>query len=252
MRRRAWPSPRGAPRSAAQREAQDRFRIVQKAAAYLAPDALIYIRKATEDSPLLVRDVVTMQLYGRWLAFTLPDGRTLMPQPPINDVSEALDVLGNTVGSFLRRTPDGWRTVPGPTVYPFRGCSVSYVNASINISAGFVVPWNVEAFDTDNFHSNTVNPSRFTIPAGVSYVEVTMQVVAFAVTAGTNWEANVRKNGVFFQYCCGGEAGGAIGAFLTGTSGPIPVVQGDYLDIVIRCTDTSVEFRPRAQLKVLA
>lgn len=109
LRYRAWPTPRGKPKTKEQREAQELFRTVQKAAQYFAPEMLAYIYKATANSPLLVRDVVTMQLYGRWLAITLDSGRQLYPMTAINEVSEALDVLGNAIGAYLVRHADGWR-----------------------------------------------------------------------------------------------------------------------------------------------
>mgnify|MGYP003580209904 CR=1 FL=1 len=112
---RAWPEKRGAPKTAAEADRQAMFRIVQKAAAYLAPGALEYIHKATKNSPLLVRDVVTMQLYNRWMTFQLEDGREIWPMPAYYDVSEALDVLTNIVGDYLVRTEQGWK---GASAHP--------------------------------------------------------------------------------------------------------------------------------------
>lgn len=115
---RAWPAKRGKPKTKAEKEANDLFRIVQKAAAYLAPGCLAYIHKATQGSPLLIRDVVTMQLYNRWMAFTLEDGTQIMPMTAIQDVSDALDVLGKDVDYVLIRRPEGWRTVSREAFLP--------------------------------------------------------------------------------------------------------------------------------------
>lgn len=106
---RAWPRSRGPAKTKAEKAAQDKFALIQRMAAYLAPGVLAYIHKAVGNSPLLPRDVVTMMLYNRWMAFDLEDGRTLWPMVAYNDVSEALDVLTKEVGDYLVRTAGGWR-----------------------------------------------------------------------------------------------------------------------------------------------
>lgn len=144
-RTRIWPEPRGAPKTKADRDRQEQFRVVQKLISYFAPGMLAYIYKATKNSPLLVRDVGTMLLFGRWLAFELTDGRTLHPMPAIQDVSEALDVLGKTIGDYLVRTAEGWRAVsalPDPPGTKKQGWAYRSGNVA-GIAGGFArVPFN--------------------------------------------------------------------------------------------------------------
>lgn len=128
---RVWPTGRGRPKTKAQKEAQDKFALVQRMAAYLAPGVLAYIHKAVANSPLLPRDVVTMQLYNRWMAFDLEDGRTLWPMTARNDVSEALDVLTKAIGDYLVRTPSGWA---GASTLPSPPTRLKQVTATLNVN----------------------------------------------------------------------------------------------------------------------
>jgi hypothetical protein len=63
--------------------------------------------------------------------------------------------------------------------------SGALVNATTNLSVVnntlTIIDWNQEIFDTDGFHDNSTNPSRLTIPADVSRVQI---------TAGNVWDSN--------------------------------------------------------------
>lgn len=135
---RAWPTARGKAKTKAQKEAQDKFALVQRMAAYLAPGVLAYIHKAVDNSPLLPRDVVTMMLYNRWMAFDLEDGRTLWPMTARTDISEALDIITKEIGDYLVRTSTGWAgasTLPTPPGRIRQGAA--RLSANIASSSGF-------------------------------------------------------------------------------------------------------------------
>lgn len=143
---RAWPTPRGPAKTKALKESRDKFALVQKMAAYLAPGVLAYIHKAVDNSPLLPRDVVTMMLYNRWMAFDLEDGRTIWPMTARTDVSEALDILTKEVGDYLVRTSAGWRGASTLPMQPTRvKQAAAYLSAPMQTAPGFRdrVPFNV-------------------------------------------------------------------------------------------------------------
>jgi hypothetical protein len=171
---RAWPVNRGKPKTKAEADAQDEFRLAQKMASYFAPGCLAYIHKATAKSPLLVRDVVTMQLYNRWMAFQLEDGRTLYPMPAINDVSESLDVLGSAEGMFLLRTPEGWRGVPYVPVEPKQTVTARVaINTGFNVPSGTIpalLPDEVRSDPDGWWQGNTIRGFKPTQP-GIYYLE---------------------------------------------------------------------------------
>lgn len=75
---------------------------------------MLNLTKSVENSPLLPRDALTMMLSARLMAFILPDGRILWPMTARNDVSEALDVLGDAQeGDQLIRGKDSWTLTQG-------------------------------------------------------------------------------------------------------------------------------------------
>ena len=112
LRVRSWPRARGAPKTKAQKERQDWFRDVQKAANYQAPQQMNEIIAATDGTPLLPRDIFTHMMSGRMLTFTLPNGRTLFPMAFRKEVSKSLDAISQTVGDMLIRTNEGWAAIP--------------------------------------------------------------------------------------------------------------------------------------------
>lgn len=113
-RTRIWPRPRGPAKTADDFDRQDKFRQAQLATKYFAPTLYADAITATEGTPLLPRDIMTMQLFNRLVAFILPDGRILWPMAARNDVSAALDVITADQGDMLIRGPDGWVAFTGP------------------------------------------------------------------------------------------------------------------------------------------
>lgn len=86
-----------------------------------------------------------------------------------------------------------WGAAPSPT-----GAGVL-----VNASSGTTVPsatyttinWNSEIFDTDNFHSNTTNNSRLTIPAGLGGLyQVSVNLDYYSTVANVSI-VRVLKNG---------------------------------------------------------
>lgn len=68
----------------------------------------------------------------------------------------------------------------------FSGCSVRGVATTIANNTTTVLDYTVETFDTANYHSNTTNPSRITIPAGKAGYYLIIAKVEWNTNAGGN------------------------------------------------------------------
>lgn len=64
-----------------------------------------------------------------------------------------------------------------------------------NYSAGAMVAWDSEDYDVGGWHDNSSNPSRLTVPSGVSKVRLSGAIIA-SLTTGSEWNSiNIFKNG---------------------------------------------------------
>jgi len=145
------------------------------------------LMEATKGTVWMPRDVFISAARGR--AWLLQDnqGRVYYPMAFREEVSESLDAITQFAGSMLFRGPLLWQPIepgsPGdiliyvdddnsplwspPTdlVGTFKGARVNRTSAqSINNATTTPVSFDNERYDTDGFHSNSTNPTRFTIP----------------------------------------------------------------------------------------
>lgn len=136
--------------------------------------------------------------------------------------------------------------VPVAAVPRFMGVQV-YLSGSTsaqNYSAGIAIPFAAEAFDTDGFHDPVTNNARLTIPAGlgVRKVKVSATVRVSSITAGSDNYLSIRKNGSDIYIGAPAlhhENSAATATTISVTSGPIPVVAGDWFDCWFSTSDTS-------------
>lgn len=118
----------------------------------------------------------------------------------------------------------------------FRGC-LAYNSADrtgLNQTAGGVLTFNSESYDTDSIHDTSSNTSRLTVPTGVTYVRLSYAISAQNVTGGADCFAAVKKNGSFMTI-------GAPSVVLDAQSSTIPrvaatspilaVTAGDYFEL---------------------
>lgn len=104
----------------------------------------------------------------------------------------------------------------------------------INASAGdTLITWNSETYDTNSFHDNSTNPSRLTIPSGVSYARLSFQIEIDNVTAGVDCFVNLYKNGSILTVGGAQISDDAVNATtrMTGSSAIIAVTAGDYFEL---------------------
>lgn len=111
---RGWPRKRGAAKTQAQRDSQEKFRQSQAATRYISPTMMADMIDARRGTPILPRDILTSMLAGTLIAPILEDGRKLFPVAFKNTVSDALDVFTQTPGQSLIRGDEYWEAfTPG-------------------------------------------------------------------------------------------------------------------------------------------
>ncbi len=95
------------------------------------------------------------------------------------------------------------------------------------------VQWNNEVYDTDGYHDNSTNPSRFTIPSGSSGL---IRLSASIAASGSTSELGISfyKNGTKitdYEYDTENVAGN-----ICAVSAPISCTTDDYFEVAIRAT----------------
>lgn len=191
IRVRAWPRKRGQQATPKQKANQEKFAQVQRASRYIAPQTYSQIVNATQGTPLLPRDIVTMIMFNRVAAFTLPDGRTLYPMPVRKDVSEALDSISQTEGDTLVRGPEGWIALPygGGGGAAMRAAKTYLPNeASTSGAAPWYPNFSAVAFDPEGW--TIPNPGYFTPNQPGLYMIVIHGMSGYEAFYGAAWQKN--------------------------------------------------------------
>jgi uncharacterized membrane protein len=112
-----------------------------------------------------------------------------------------------------------------------------------NYSGGVLITWDAETYDTDGIHDNVTNPSRLTVPAGVSWVRLIGQIDTSLVTAGSDTYIYMTKNG---STAFAGTPQLSLDLVSITTprgqiqTPPLQVSPGDYFEFGINCADTSI------------
>lgn len=114
MRTRKWPIKRGKKRTPAQAAVMEKFRLMQLATKFFAPEMYDFWARQVEGTPLLPRDAMTMMLSNRLADFQLPEGKMLVPVTARNDVSRSLDALNPKPGQTLVRGEEFWEASEPP------------------------------------------------------------------------------------------------------------------------------------------
>lgn len=116
------------------------------------------------------------------------------------------------------------------------------VGAKLTLTTDLNIPESIDTlitfastqFDTGPFW-NVSNPTRITIPTGVTYVEVVVSLASRMIQAGTaDYIVRLKKNGVEFQaYIIDNQFWGPPPI----SSGVLPVIAGDYIQVEVWCTE---------------
>ncbi|HET98798.1 MAG TPA: hypothetical protein ENH89_00190 [Aurantimonas coralicida] len=116
LRVRKWPKKRGTPKSASQRWWNDWFRQANLLTHYVDAASQRRAIELTAGTGKYPRDILLQAMRGRLYTWIDQNGNRWYPMAGIQDISESLDVLAQTVGSVLVRAVDRWRAPPPGTV----------------------------------------------------------------------------------------------------------------------------------------
>lgn len=128
----------------------------------------------------------------------------------------------------------GWRIGNNPFLAQllFLGARVSFASSvSLTSGSSTTIDFDTEDFDSGGFHSNVTNPSRLTVPAGVTKVVVTAGV-DFAANATGRRLVTVVKNGSTSVGQHGDDAAASGNHRHAITTGVLEVSEGDYFTVV--------------------
>ncbi len=254
IRIRKWPKKRGTPTSEKQLYWIDWFRQANYLAKYVDAATARLAIALTKGSGKYPRDIILQAMRGRLYSWQDQNGKKWYPMAAVQDISESLDVLAQTVGSVLVRATDRWRAPP-PTnigdVLTYQGPAASPLwapaaggggfsgGALIGKTAGQLIPnatwttltWDDETYDTANLHDNVTNNSRITVPAGTNYIS--LNVALKWTSSSTGYRSfQFRKNGS--STFPGGSAVryNAIGNSQNSLQSPVmQVAEDDYFEI---------------------
>lgn len=112
IRVRMWPRPRGKPKSKAQQDQVDRFRLAQKLFGFLPASQQLSARQITAGTVLMPRDIFLGMASGTFVNIQEEGGPTLWPMTARTEMSEFLDIIGQQPGDMLVRNDDLWDRLP--------------------------------------------------------------------------------------------------------------------------------------------
>lgn len=137
--------------------------------------------------------------------------------------------------------------VVGPSI---TGCLVKNASdlTAQNYSAGGVVNWGSEVYDSSSLHDTGSNTSRITIPAGLNGRTGILKanIRLSSVSLNISPAVFIAKNGSFLTVWLGEgrqlakSGGGSAAVPVEAESQPIVLSTGDFFEAVISCGDTSV------------
>ena len=247
VRVRKWPKKYGKLRSEAQAYWVDWFRQANLLAKYADGMAQARAIAMTKGSGLYPRDVMLKAMRGRLYVWADDNGWKWYPVAAIQDISESLDVLAQTIGSVLCRAPDRWRSVvpgnPGdvltyqgslapPEWLPatgaggFSGGCLAYNSAAVTLLNGAAVklPFDGETYDTATIHDPVTNNTDFVVPSGTTWIRASMNGRFNGAINGEIW---MEINGAKFPGH--GHYQDTTAVHSTAISAVVPVVAGDIL-----------------------
>ena len=111
---RVWPKSRGRTLSDKTKNQMEWFRQAQWATKYWPAICQWQYAQAVSGTPLLPRDLMTMNMAGRMNTIAFNNGKVIWPVVARQDVSASLDILGNQQGYMLIRGASFWEAQPVP------------------------------------------------------------------------------------------------------------------------------------------
>ena len=102
----------------------------------------------------------------------------------------------------------------------------------------FPIPFNLEDYDSDDIHDNSVNPNRLTVPPGVTHVKIIGQVQWQDSSAGSR-QISITKNGITgfgghaLNLISPADAANDPATVHQAVSPVVEVVEGDYFEVMV-------------------
>ncbi|HDZ44101.1 MAG TPA: hypothetical protein ENH80_09185 [Phycisphaerae bacterium] len=254
LRVRKWPKKYGKARSALQAWWIDWFKQANKLAKYADGMAQARAIEMTKGTGLYPRDVMLSAMRGRLYVWADNTGKKYYPMAAVQDISDSLDVLAQTVGSVLVRAVDRWRA-PDPgnpgDVLTYQGSSAPAdwqpaaggggflggalvgKSANQNIAAwgNAAITFQAESYDTAAIY-NPAAPTRLTVPVGFDLVRLTTNMYANA-GSGQVVLTRIFKNGAELPGGCHVATPATASAVVqhNGLTSPVTVIPGDYFEV---------------------
>ena len=126
----------------------------------------------------------------------------------------------------------------------FSGCLVKKASdqTTADYTSAPMVTWDTEVYDVGGWHEGVTNPSRMTVPAGVTRVKVAGNVMIGSHSGGTIAYASIYKNGAVFSGGPEQRSELTFGTYaINVSSAVVTVTAGDYFELKVFVeTDTSV------------
>jgi len=197
---RAWPRKRG-PHTIPDQIIQTQwFKAANKLALTVAPSQIAVATEATRNTGLYPRDVIIRAMGAGLLDIIEPDG---------------------TLVTYRQKF---WERVvfQGTIIRP----TVDIVPA---VGVWFLVNWPLPVIDTAGFW-NVAVPARLTVPDHVDIIKVHGDIKQMS-TGGPLLAIRIRLNGTLDVAWSQATSSGTVGDHFS--TGPIPVVQGDYFECLI-------------------
>lgn len=257
LRVRKWPKKRGTPTSERQLFWIDWFRQANELAKYADPMSQVRAIEEAKNTGKYPRDVLLQAMRGRLYTWADSDGWKWFSVAAIQDISDTLDVLAQTVGGVLVRAKDRWRAPPAgalaevlthqgpddPPIWLPPGGAGGYIGgALVTASAAQALPsavwtainFDLETYDTHGIHDPVTNNSRLTVPAGVDRVQMIANLSCVNASGGFR-AFSIRLNGVL-DVIAPQERHVGTNAVLPAANLSTPirsVVPGDYFEALI-------------------
>lgn len=258
-----WPRKRGRPKTKAGRYHVTWFTAANYMARYSEQSIQTLTRAMSAGTPFYPRDIQLMFMSGRYGFISDPDGKRVYPMAAVQDVSNSLDIIAQEPGDVLTRGADRWAPVAGKAQGAFlvasapgqpatweKNAPAPLCGARLVRTSSFTAPfgsvinpsWQTADFDHKGMF-DPGNPTRLTIPAGVSFAELTFGADTSSGGNGAFAVGIVNQSGAVFgnvEYQLESSGAGQC------TTGPIPVTPGDWFQsYIFSAVSRTITAQPR-------
>lgn len=203
QRVRAWPRKRGTPTSEQVRDQNAWFKAANQLVMRAEPSQIKASIAATANVGLYPRDVLVRAMGAGLLDIVTPEGQVITYRQHF----------------WEHKVFQGTIIRPASDIVPAVG-------------TWFTIPWPLPLIDTAGFW-DVAAPTRLTVPAHIDIIQVSGGVKQ-ASTGGPLLALTIRQNGAVDVAWSQATSSGTVGD--TFSTGPIPVIQGDYFECLIFAT----------------